>query len=148
MNVDKLAKADAHEWALAQMFYGEGAGVRRHLIGSTVDYNMATIPGYLEKFHTYVDAIDQTKMAEKAIAERKRIDRGLKIGKNLRALKSGNLNNLSTGVFVVVGAAYLAHATGYDEKIKAQAKKQYKKAKTEIRYRQLRHQGKNVSKII
>jgi hypothetical protein len=146
--LEKMAQQDAYEWGLAEMFFGEGAGTKRKLISAVVDQRMHDIPGYAEAFNEATSKLNQIEMAEKALALRKKIDRANTAGKNLRAIKSGNLNNLSTGVFIVVGGAYLAHATGLDKKVEAEAKKLYKKAKTEIKFRKMRAQGLNVEKII
>lgn len=145
--LEKIAKQDAEDYGLALMFFGEGAGTRRKLISAVVDQKVNDIEGYAEAFDNAFGKLNQMEMAEKALAERKKIDRAAKAGKNLRALKSGNLNNLSTGVFVIVGAVYVAHVTGYDKKIEAETKKLYKKAKIEIKFRKARWQGKNVTKI-
>lgn len=135
--IEKLAEQDAHEWGLAEMFFGEGAGTKRKLISAVVDQRMHDIPGYAEAFGNATSQLNQTEMAEKAIALRKSLDRSAKAGQNLRAIKSGNFNNLTTGVALVVGAAYLAHKTGYDKKIEAKAKELYVKAKIEIKARRV-----------
>lgn len=146
--IEKMAQADAHEWGLAEMFFGEGAGTKRKLISAKVDQRMHDIPGYAEAFSNATSQLNQLEMAEKAIALRKRLDRAEKASKNFRALKRGNLTGLSNGLFLVAGAAYLAHATGYDKKIEAEAKKYYKKAKVEVKFRKARFQGRNVERII
>jgi hypothetical protein len=147
MKIDKLAQKDAETWTAAEMFYGEGAGTRRKLVGADVDHKIATMPGYLEAFEHAYAGINRTEFAERALRERKALDRAAKASQNLRAIKSGNLNNLTTGVAVVVGAAYLAHATGFDKKIEAEAKRMYKKAKVEFKFQKARLQGRNVEKI-
>lgn len=144
---EKMAQQDAHDWARAEMFFGDGAGVRRRHLEAQISEKMNDIPNYKEWFDF---AYSRQNMAEHAIAaakERQNIDRLAKADKNFRALKSGNLHNLSSGVFVVVGVAYLAHATGVDKQIKAEAKKLYKKAKTELKFRKARMEGRNVEKI-
>ena len=147
MKLEKMAEKDAHDWARAEMFFGEGAGVRRRHLQAQISEKMNTLPEYEIAFsHFY----NRQNMAEHAIAaakERRNLDRLATAGKNVRALKSGNLHNLSSGVFLVVGVAYLAHATGADKKIQAEAKKLYAKAKTEVRFRKARMQGRNVEKI-
>lgn len=146
-SIDKIAQQDAARWARAEMFFGEGAGTQRKLLWAEINKKLATIPDYESAFN---EAYTKQDFAEHAIAAakmRQKLDRTAKAGKNLRALKSGNLNNLSTGVFVVVGAAYLAHATGYDKKIEAEAKRLYQKAKVEVKFRKARMQGRNVEKI-
>lgn len=136
--LEKMAKEDAYEWGLAQMFFGEGAGTRRKLVAAKIDQRVIDIPGYEEALDKAYAKIDQIEMAEKALALRKRIDRSAKAGKNLRAIRTGNLQNLSTGVFVAVGVVYVAHITGYDEVVKDEAKRLYRKVKTEVQVRKAR----------
>ena len=144
---DKMVQQDAEAWLAAEMFYGEGAGIRRRHLNAEITTKMAD-PAYEQAFEKAYNALDQNKFAKLAIKERKAADRAIKAGQNLRALKSGNYSNLTTGVAVVLGVAYLAHKTGYDKKIEAEAKKLYKKAKTEIRFQKLKAKGLNVEKII
>lgn len=148
MNIDKMAQEDAYKYAFAELFFGEGAGIRRRLVNAEVTEKMFSIDGYEDAFNRAYNMLDKTKIAESAVKYRKSLDRAHKAGKNLRAIRSGNLQNLSTGVFVVIGAAYVAHVTGYDKKIEAEAKKLYKKARIEVKYRKARWQGRNVEKII
>lgn len=129
--VQKMAAQDAYEYGLAEMFFGEGAGTRRKLIGATVNQRMADVPGYLDAFDKAFGELNQTEMAEKAISLRKKIDRTAKAGRNLRALRSGRLHNLTTGVAFGVGCYYLAKATGYDKKIEAEMKKTWARIKEE-----------------
>ena len=70
------------------------------------------------------------------------MDRAAKAHRNFRAVKSGNLNNLTTGVFLVGGAYMLARQTGYDKVIEAKAKVWYKKAKTEVKFRKAKMAGR------
>lgn len=146
--LEKMAAKDAAEFGFAQMFFGEGAGTRRKLIEAVINERVNTIPGYEEALNAAYSQVSQVEMAEKALAHRKNLDRMNKAGKNLRAFRSGNFHNLTNGVAVVVGVAYLAHATGLDKEIKAEGEKLYRKVRTEVRYRKARAQGRNVSKII
>lgn len=129
-NLDKIAKKDAENWARAEMFFGEGAGIRRKHLQADIDTKTATIPGYLERFGAYYEKQDMAEHAIQAAKERKKIDAGIKASKNLRALKSGNVRNLSTGVFVVVAGYVLARETGMDKHIEREAKKLWLQAKT------------------
>jgi hypothetical protein len=148
MKLEKEAERDAQRWLAAEMAYGEGAGVRRRHVGAEIETKMMDSQDYYDLFTQAYEALDKNKYAQLAIKERKSLDRAAKASKNLRALKSGNLNNLTTGVFVVVGFAYFAHSTGLDKKIEAEAKKLYKKARVEVKYRKARMEGRNVEKII
>lgn len=147
MNVTKMAKQDAAAWARAEMFFGEGAGTRRKLLWAEINKKLSTVPGYQDAFNKAYVSQDWADHAIKAAQERKKLDRAAKVSKNFRALKSGNVRGLSTGVYVIVGGAYLAHVTGYDKKIEAEARKLWKKAKVEVKYRKARLQGRNVEKI-
>lgn len=146
-NVSKMAKQDAYDWARAEMFFGEGAGIRRKHLSAQISDKVQSIPGYEQQFEKFYAMQNMAEHAIAAAKERQKIDRLAKAGKNIRALKSGNLHNLSTGVFIAVGVAYVAHTTGYDKKIEAEAKKLYAKAKVEVKFRKARLQGRNVEKI-
>lgn len=145
--LEKMAQQDAEEWGLAEMFFGEGAGTRRKLVGAKVSQRAVDIPGYAEAFDEALAKVNQIEMAEKALSLRRRLDRGSSVKKNLNAIKSGKLQNLSTSVFVVGGLIYVAHTTGYDKKIEAKAKKLYKDLKSDAKYYKAKLQGKNVEKL-
>lgn len=148
MKLEKEAAKDAEKWMAAEMFYGEGAGTRRKLTWAEIQGKGMDDDGYIEAFEAAYAKLDMTKFAEMAVKERKSIDRAAKAGRNFRAIKSGNLNNLSTGVFLVVGTAFVLHQTGYDKVLEAKAKDLYKKAKVEVKFRRMRAQGRNVERIV
>lgn len=133
--LEKMAAKDAYDYGVAQMFFGEGAGTRRKLLDAVIGDKIRDIPGYEMAFEVAFSHLNQTELAEVAIKQRKNLDRAAKASRNFRALKSGNFNNLTTGVFVVVGVAIIAHQTGYDKKIEAEAKKLYRRAKVEYTVR-------------
>lgn len=145
--IEKMAAVDARRWALAEMFYGEGAGTARKLLNAELETKYDRMPGYREAFDSAYNHLDMGKIAGMAIKQRKNADRALKTGKNLRALKNGNLRGLSTGVYVAVGVVYVAHVTGYDKVVAEEAKKAYRKTRREVKYRYARYQGRNVTKI-
>lgn len=145
--VENLAKTDAEKWLLAEMFYGEGSGTRRKLLYAEIDQKMKTMPAYTQAFDAAYEALDQSKFARLAIKEREKIDRATKHTKNLKAFKSGNLQNLTTGVYLVVAGVIIAHHTGYDKVIANKARELSRKAKTEYRFRKAKAQGLNVEKI-
>lgn len=145
--MQKLAQTDAERWAAAEMFYGEGAGNRRKLLNAELESKFESTPGFFEAFNAAYENLDMNKFAERAIKERKAIDRAAKASQNMRAIKNGNMRGLSTGVFIIAGAAYVAHATGYDKKIEAEAKKLWKQAKVEYKIRKARREGRNVERI-
>lgn len=125
---DKMVQNDAERWATAEMFYGEGAGTRRKLINAEI-LTKTQDPAYEIALHEACRKLDMNKFAERAIKERKSIDRAAGAAKNFRAIRSGNLHNLSNTVFVVGGLAYVAHMTGADKLALEEAKKVYAKGK-------------------
>lgn len=145
--IDKMAQHDAERWAAAEMFYGEGAGTRRKLMAAEVETKMFDDLEYYNAFHKAYEALNMDKFAKAAVRERQAIDRVAKASKNLRAIRTGNYQGLSTGVFAVVGTAYVMHLTGYDKVLLEEGKKAYKKAKIEFVYRKKKWQGRNVEKI-
>lgn len=145
--LEKMAAKDAYDYGVAQMFFGEGAGTRRKLLDAVIGDKIRDIPGYEMAFENAASRLNQTELAEIAIKERKNIDRAAKAGQNFRAIKNGNLNNMTTGIFIIAGVVMVAHQTGYDKVVEAKAKDLYKNAKTEIKFRWMRAQGRNVDRI-
>lgn len=145
--IQRMANKDAEMWLSAEMFYGDGAGVRRRHAEAEIATKVENMTGYHEAFERAYASLDKNKFAKLAIKERKQADRMLKNSKNLRAIKNGNLNNLSTGVFFAVGIAYVAHQTGYDKKIWAATKDLYAEAKAEVIVRKERRKTSNVYNI-
>lgn len=130
--IEKMASKDAYEYGLALMSFGEGAGTRRKLTSAMIEGKTRDIPGYAEAFQKSFEKLDQVKLAEKAISERKRLDAMAKASRNVRALKSGRYHNLTSGALVVAGGVWLARETGYDKKIEAEMKKQWASAKEQF----------------
>lgn len=132
MKIDKLAEKDAQRWLLAEMFYGEGADIRRRHLNAEFDSKFQ-MPGYADAFYKAYDLLDKNQFAQMAIKERKKLDRTAKAGKNLRALKSGNLTSLSNGVYyVAAGYVFFYHTDiGADirKKGEAEVKKGWTRAK-------------------
>jgi hypothetical protein len=145
--LDKMAQHDAERWAAAEMAYGDGAGTRRKLMSAELQTKMIDIPGYWDAFDRAYNGLNMNKFAKAAVKERKALDRAAKAGKNLRALRTGNFQNLSTGVFIAAGTAYVLHATGYDKVLYQEGQKAYKKARVEVKYRWAKWQGRNVERI-
>lgn len=137
-NIEKEAARDAERWAAAEMAYGEGAGVRRRHLEAEIGSKVENFSGYHEAFQKVYDSLDMDKFAKAAIKERKALDRAAKASRNFRALRTGNIARLSNGVYIVAGAIYLAHVTGYDKKIEAKAKELYRKARVQIKYMQIK----------
>ena len=110
------AKNDAHEFARAKMFYGEGAGTRRKLIKAKVN-ERSKDKLYKDEFDKALASQNMEKHAEKAKIERLRKD----TTKTVKTTTKGFMN-LSTGNAVRVSSTAatlyaLAKITGTDQKI-------------------------------
>jgi hypothetical protein len=128
MNVKKQAAQDAYEYALADMFFGEGAGTRRKLITNAVAWNTERV----------TSKINFAEITKEAVKERKRIDRIHTASKNLKALGRGDLRGASTVVVIVASGVWLAHETGTDKLILEDLKKKQKKLKAKYAAYKLR----------
>jgi adenosyl cobinamide kinase/adenosyl cobinamide phosphate guanylyltransferase len=133
MNTQREARRDAKEYARAQMYYGEGAGTRRKLIGATVEAKADRDPSYAREFRNELSRQDMAEHATKARHERERKDTVDSVKKNTRALVTGNYQNVQSGVLLVCLAAYFAHRTGLDEKM--YRKSQQIRADIQVRYK-------------
>lgn len=138
MNLEKMAAADAAEWARAEMFFGEGAGTRRKLLNAALDHKVSHIPGYNDLFEKAYSKLNMGDIAMKAIKERQSIDRAAVLSKNAKALLRGDRRGLSTGVLVVVTVGYVCYQMGWDKVIIREGKHYYKKAKSEVKARKFR----------
>ena len=105
MDVSKIAKKDAFDWARAEMFFGAGAGTRRKLLNAAIEDKVAKIPGYVELFEEYYSK------------------------QNGKGLLTGNRRQLTTVVLTGVVVWGVLVETGYDEPIKKNVKQTYAKAK-------------------
>lgn len=143
MNVEKEARRDAREYARAQMYYGEGAGIRRRLIENTVQAKIDRNPKYHQAFRVELDKQDMAEHATKARRERRRKDTSAVVTKNTKALATGDYQNLQSGVLVVVVAGYFAHRAGLDRMVYNKAKDLKDKASAKIR----RMRGKKQSVV-
>ena len=128
-SIKKEAIRDAHEFALAKMFYGEGAGVRRRLINQTVQFKIANIPGYDVAFQQELAKQDFAKLSRKARVERRKRDAIRAVNKNGSAIVRGDFRSASFPLVVIAGAAIVMHQTGADKKVAEFSKKEYRKAK-------------------
>lgn len=150
-SIKREAIRDAHEYAMAKMFYGEGAGVRRRLINQTVQFKIANIPGYDVAFQQELSKQDFAKLSRRARRERQRIDTVRAVNKNGKALVRGDYTALSLPLIVIAGTAYVAHQTGMDKKALEYSKTEYRKAKlwmhTKHHEWQHRHDDKNVTEL-
>lgn len=135
MNVTKEAKKDAFLAAAATMAYGEGAGIQRKLIWAQVDSKSKRIPGYGEAFQLAMDAQDLGKHAQRARADRRKMDAVKAVSKNAKGLATKNYRSVNGGVLIVAGLAYVAHQTGYDKKALEKAKDLTKRGKKWLKRR-------------
>ncbi len=138
--IEKMAIEDAKRMALAEMFYGEGAGTRRKLLNAEIDSKLVehADTDYGQQFVWAYQDLDMNKIAQAAIKQRKALDRSAKIAQNTRAFKSGNYGNLTNDIAVAVGVYIVLNKTGYDKKIEAEAKKAWLRIKTEYKARNLK----------
>lgn len=114
--ISREAAKDAAEYAAAQMSYGEGAGTRRKLIESAVQYKADRSLAYHEAFQDALASQDITKHIKNAKRSRKVKDVGAVTSKNIKAVARGDRNGMSTPVIIAIVVAAVAHQTGYDKK--------------------------------
>ena len=136
MNINKEARKDAYEYARALMFYGEGAGTRRKLLKASIDHKIDNVRGYALAYQEAFQNQDMSEHASAARKERMRKDVSKKVGRNVRGLITGNRQSLTTGVAVISVLVYVARQTGYDKKIEAYVKVEYRKTK---RWAKIKH---------
>lgn len=133
MNINKIAAKDAAKWARAEMFFGEGAGTRRKLLGAEIAHKTENVPGYQKAFSEFYSNQNFADHAIAAAKERQRIDRVATVNKNTKAVLRGDRRSMSTGVLIVAGIGYVAHQTGYDKVILTKSKVYYNRANSKIR---------------
>jgi hypothetical protein len=121
--ITKEAAKDAAEFAAAKMAYGEGAGTRRKLIETAVDYKANHLPGYARAFEGAYAGQDFTKHIKSAKRSRKAADVGALTSKNIKALARGDRSSMSTPLIVGITVGVILHQTGYDKKIWAYGKR-------------------------
>lgn len=128
---DREARKDAHEFARAKQFYGEGAGTRRKLIKATVEGKSKRDPSYKEAFDRHLANQDMSEHAAKARSERKRKNAKKSVGRGVRGTRhvlNGNSQYASAAVAVGVGGAMWAHKAGIDKVVLDAGKTAYSKA--------------------
>lgn len=133
MNINKMAKQDAHRVARADMFFGEGAGTRRKLLNAEISDKLVSIPGYAEKFNREYEKQDMADHAIEAAKERKRLDRKAKMERNVRGFTTGNRSSFTTSVGLAAALWVFAHQTGLDEPIKHEVWVRYKKTQAWVK---------------
>lgn len=140
-NIPKMASEDANNWAVAEMFFGPGAGTRRKLLHAQISDKIHSVDGYLEAFDAAYSKVDWADAANRAVKERQKIERGALIKRNTRGILTGNRKNLSTTVLVVGVAYFYARETGLDKEIKAEAQKRYRQTKAWIERKRRDYKG-------
>lgn len=128
-NVTKDAVHDAAEFARAQMFYGEGAGIRRNHISTAVEYKMAKLPGYENAFRKAYAKQDMSKHVKQARLERRARDVSASARRNAKALAHGDIRRMNTSFIVLIAVGTVLHKTGYDKVLWEKTKDRTKKAK-------------------
>jgi hypothetical protein len=116
---NKEASKDAHEFARAKMFHGEGAGTRRKLIKATVESKKKQDPTYAAAFDHHLNRQNMAEHAQKASSERKRKDVKASAGKTARGLNR-SINGPfapAVGVVALVAGYGALKTSGLDKKI-------------------------------
>lgn len=127
--IKKEASKDAFEYAAARMSYGEGAGTRRKLIGSAVEYKASKFPGYKDAFDLALANQNLDKHVKVAKRNRRIKDISGSANRNIKALARGDRNGMSTPIIVGVVVLGVAHQTGYDKKAWAYGKQKVREAR-------------------
>lgn len=144
MGMKKTAAKDAYRWAYAEMFFGEGAGIRRKHLSVELHQKMATIPGYTQAFDKAFEKLNLSDIAIKAAKERKRLDRGKFVSRNVKGLLTGNKSSLTNVVLVGATAYTIAHQTGLDKVLIDEAKVRYARAKVWYRRQKAEWNGRDI----
>lgn len=130
---NRMAAKDAKEAALAKMYYGEGAGVRRRQIKGVVEARSKADPAYKKAFDHHLANQDLAKASSKAHSKRKRTDvvNGTKkTVKGINHIRNGNAQYASATAALLVGGAMYAHAQGIDKLLFEKGKTAYNEAKS------------------
>lgn len=126
--LNKMASKDAHRFARAEMFFGEGAGTRRKLLDAEINEKCIRIPGYSEALTKYYNRQNMADHAIAAAKHRKRLDRGKALNRTRRQM-FGNTTYLT---YAVVGAYYI-HQSGVDKMLYDEAKVRYASTKARVK---------------
>ncbi|ASR79973.1 hypothetical protein SEA_ARCADIA_9 [Arthrobacter phage Arcadia] len=116
---DREAAKDAKEAALAKMYFGEGAGIRRRHINNAVK-SKSRDPNYKEAFERHYANQDLAKAGTTARGQRKRKNASnatKKTAKGVKHVLTGNSQYANMTAIALVGAAAYARKTGVDKLI-------------------------------
>ena len=111
------ARKDAHEYARAKMFYGEGAGIRRKKIKARVDTRSKKSRLYKNTFEKALSKQNMDQHAKAATRERKIKDTTTTVKKTTKGIfniVTGNATKVATSALAIY---YIAKITGADKKI-------------------------------
>lgn len=126
---NKDAAKDAHEFARAKAFYGEGAGTRRKLIKGTVEGKSKRSPEYKKAFDHHLARQDSSKHVDKARSERKRKNvknSTVKTARGIGHIVRGNSQYASLVAAGLFGAGTLAYKAGVHKVVIKAGKKAYR----------------------
>lgn len=130
--IDREASKDAHEFARAKQFYGEGAGTRRKLIKAKVEGKSSRNPTYKKAFDHHLATQDSSKHASKAQSERARKNVKNSTAKTVRGVSHmirGNSRYASAAAALLFGGAMFAHKQGIDKIVLDAGKTTFNKIK-------------------
>lgn len=140
-NITKEATRDAREFARAQMYYGEGAGIRRKLIQASVATKVERDPGYNEAFSKALAEQDMSEHAAAARKERRRKDFTHAINQNVANAATGKYTGVNATLILAGIAVYAARKTGYDQVVITKARTKYRN------FREKHHAKRAVQKV-
>ena len=111
------ARKDAHEYARAKMFYGEGAGIRRKKIKARVDTRSKKSELYRKTFEKALTEQNMDKHAKAATRERNVKDTTASVKKTAKGIFNIVTGNATRVASSALALYYIAKITGADKKI-------------------------------
>jgi hypothetical protein len=132
-SIQKQAARDAEQYARAYMSYGEGAGNSRKLIYGTVQYKIATLPGYEDAFRAASARQNMAKFAKEAERSNRNRSINTAVSRNARAIATGRYENVSPLLYMGGAAVYFAHRYDVDKKVVEKVREKYRKLKNRYR---------------
>lgn len=141
-----LAKKDAKETAKANMYYGDGAGVRRRHINSIVN-RRSKDPTYKKAYEEYLAKQNMARIVAESKRERKREDFKNGVKEKVHRVSDTIMDHpvrTAKTVALVTAAALMAHRYGIDKTILKNAKMAFDNAKTFVQNRDLRRKVEQI----
>ena len=111
------ARKDAHEYARAKMFYGEGAGIRRKKIKARVDTRSKKSELYKKTFEKALSEQNMDEHAKAATRERNIKDTTASVKKTAKGIFNIVTGNATRVASSALALYYIAKITGADKKI-------------------------------